>query len=279
MKLKSKLIATIVSICAAIAVMGVGVWAAQASFTVTVNNTVSLAFHQLDGQVKQNAAYAGASDTASKDTLKGTGDTLLQGEADAQYWELAAVVDPIYKPADGALTHTVENTTFAGFLNSETNIDARKTAKAMVEYNFEYVGTGITAGSSSVKVHVSAHQIGTVTGAERFEAKYLVSTDGTNWYVISKTAGIVFDAATASVKVKAVLIYENTDLSSVQSSDGAVWNFSIMFESAAASASTGAGDLANSSTTFVADAIHSSATMTPGSVASDVLHTYTVTGA
>ena len=43
MKLKSKLIATIVSMCAAIAVMGVGVWASTAqSFTLTVNNDIDV---------------------------------------------------------------------------------------------------------------------------------------------------------------------------------------------------------------------------------------------
>ncbi len=43
MKLKSKLIATVVSMCAAIAVMGVGVWASTAqNFTVTVNNDVDV---------------------------------------------------------------------------------------------------------------------------------------------------------------------------------------------------------------------------------------------
>lgn len=43
MKLKSKLIATIVSMCAAIAVMGVGVWASTAqSFSLTVNNDVDV---------------------------------------------------------------------------------------------------------------------------------------------------------------------------------------------------------------------------------------------
>lgn len=43
MKLKSKLIATIVSMCAAIAVMGVGVWASTSqNFTVTVNNDIDV---------------------------------------------------------------------------------------------------------------------------------------------------------------------------------------------------------------------------------------------
>ena len=51
MKLKSKLIATIVSICAAIAVMGVGVWAATNTFSVTVTNQINLAFANLPGTV------------------------------------------------------------------------------------------------------------------------------------------------------------------------------------------------------------------------------------
>ena len=73
MKLKSKLIATIVSICAAIAVMGVGVWAATSTFSVSVSNTVSLGFQNLDGKVTVSA-------TTGADVVKGgkTAPTLAE---------------------------------------------------------------------------------------------------------------------------------------------------------------------------------------------------------
>lgn len=52
MKLKSKLIATIVSMCAAIAVMGVGVWASTANmFTVVVNNDVDVKILNVNADV------------------------------------------------------------------------------------------------------------------------------------------------------------------------------------------------------------------------------------
>lgn len=52
MKLKSKLIATIVSMCAAIAVMGVGVWASSSqSFQVTVKNDIDVKIISVDADV------------------------------------------------------------------------------------------------------------------------------------------------------------------------------------------------------------------------------------
>lgn len=52
MKLKSKLIATIVSMCAAIAVMGVGVWASTSqNFTVTVKNDVDVKIINVNADV------------------------------------------------------------------------------------------------------------------------------------------------------------------------------------------------------------------------------------
>lgn len=52
MKLKSKLIATIVSMCAAIAVMGVGVWASTSqNFTVTVKNDVDVKIVNVNADV------------------------------------------------------------------------------------------------------------------------------------------------------------------------------------------------------------------------------------
>lgn len=51
MKIKTKLIATIVSMCAALAVMAVGVWAAATDFTLTVSNTVSMSFLATEAKV------------------------------------------------------------------------------------------------------------------------------------------------------------------------------------------------------------------------------------
>ena len=52
MKLKSKLIATIVSMCAAIAVMGVGVWASSSqTFQVTVKNDIDVKIISVDADV------------------------------------------------------------------------------------------------------------------------------------------------------------------------------------------------------------------------------------
>ena len=68
MKLKSKLIATIVSMCAAIAVMGVGVWASTSqNFTVTVKNDVDIKILNINADVYGEFAvysqFAGSSTT------------------------------------------------------------------------------------------------------------------------------------------------------------------------------------------------------------------------
>lgn len=70
MKLKSKLIATIVSMCAAIAVMGVGVWASTSqNFTVTVKNDVDIKILNINADVYGEFAvysqFAGSSADAS----------------------------------------------------------------------------------------------------------------------------------------------------------------------------------------------------------------------
>lgn len=70
MKLKSKLIATIVSMCAAIAVMGVGVWASTSqNFTVTVKNDVDVKIVNVNADVYGEFAvysqFAGSNGTAN----------------------------------------------------------------------------------------------------------------------------------------------------------------------------------------------------------------------
>lgn len=70
MKLKSKLIATIVSMCAAIAVMGVGVWASTSqNFTVTVKNDVDVKIININADVYGEFAvysqFSGSDGTAN----------------------------------------------------------------------------------------------------------------------------------------------------------------------------------------------------------------------
>lgn len=86
MKLKSKLIATIVSMCAAIAVMGVGVWASTSqNFTVTVKNDVDIKILNINADVYGEFAvysqFAGSSTDGSTPgyATRITGTTL--GEA------------------------------------------------------------------------------------------------------------------------------------------------------------------------------------------------------
>lgn len=96
MKLRSKLIATVVSMCAAIAVMGVGVWASTSdNFTVTVKNDVDIQIIKVDADVwgeyavftnmKESDTGAGRSTTMANRTL-GTGESdVTQGITDTRY--------------------------------------------------------------------------------------------------------------------------------------------------------------------------------------------------
>lgn len=86
MKLKSKLIATIVSMCAAIAVMGVGVWASTSqNFTVTVKNDVDIKILNINADVYgEFAVYSQFAGSSTDESTPGyatriTGTTL--GEA------------------------------------------------------------------------------------------------------------------------------------------------------------------------------------------------------
>lgn len=89
MKLKSKLIATIVSMCAAIAVMGVGVWASTSqNFTVTVKNDVDVKIVNVNADVYGEFAvysqFSGSNGTANvtpgyATRISGTADSVKAG--------------------------------------------------------------------------------------------------------------------------------------------------------------------------------------------------------
>lgn len=96
MKLRSKLIATVVSMCAAIAVMGVGVWASTSdNFTVTVKNDVDIQIIKVNADVwgeyavytnmKETSADAGRSTTMANRTLTYADTDTTQGATNTRF--------------------------------------------------------------------------------------------------------------------------------------------------------------------------------------------------
>ncbi len=93
MKLKSKLIATIVSMCAAIAVMGVGVWASTSqNFTVTIKNDIDVKILNVNADVygefavySQFSGSAGTADTTPAFATRITGTQESVGNGTTAY--------------------------------------------------------------------------------------------------------------------------------------------------------------------------------------------------
>lgn len=265
MKLKSKLIATIVSICAAIAVMGVGVWAATSSFTVTVTNQISLGFDNLG--VGENSkitvtAKAGAdvtgldlSTTDNETDTKSIADlneVVLYGyDADKQSYavkynaisssETVAGTNLQWLGADFLSTYNTEDGT--GYITD-------KTKAAAIDYTFTYTpDSTVTTGTGSISVTVTEITAPPTAKGAKVEAVYYVSNDGTNWYPLTSGTAVVAGAYNATIRVRAICQYSNENLVSASASGS--WQFSVQFTAGSADytsitgTSTTIGELTN----------------------------------
>lgn len=260
MKLKSKLIATIVSICAAIAVMGVGVWAAQTSFTVNVENSVNLSFVQLDGVITVGATTGATTGSTNKDggTIP-AGTELYNSTSEEELLtnEVAAIGGE--DTSDGVAGAGVVN-----FLTMEY-INTAKCQNAYVEYTFKYVPA--TTDANGVVITLTETQI-PAANSDFFETSYYVSLDGDNWHaftteaaVTNLDAGSVFATAKTTVYVKAICTYTNTGLISVSAANQS-WDFNVKFDTAnvpeeAGAALTDAKDITETSTTGIVEVVAS----------------------
>lgn len=217
MKLKSKLIATIVSICAAIAVMGVGVWAATQTFTVNVKNTVSINFQNLTGRVSISAvanadkyADGGAEITLAENEIFNSA-TSVNYTADVEDWTAASLTAPAAK--DGSK-----------FL-SNTYIDAT-TTKAAVAYTIKYTpDENAATGSVTVKLAGGA-TTPAVLGATIAVKYYVKAGADTGWTELT-TAGYTANY-NDDITVMAICAYTNAKGNSVKTS-AADWSFGVIF--------------------------------------------------
>lgn len=229
MKLKSKLIATIVSICAAIAVMGVGVWAATQTFTVNVKNTVSINFQNLTGKVSISAVA-----NADKYATDGAEITLAENElfnsatsttytADVEDWtKLAAPADK-----DGSK-----------FL-SNTYVDAT-TTKAAVAYTIKYTPDE-NAATGSVTVKLAGGATTPAVSGATIEVKYYVKAGADAGWTELTTAGYTANY-NEEITVMAICAYTNAAGNSVKTT-AADWSFGVIFTAVDTTTRSTAGTL------------------------------------
>ena len=210
--LKTKLFGTIVAIVSVIAVMGVGVLASADSFTVSVTNSVNIAFYNLSGTVSVSAE-AGADDLAVAGPK--LDETTLYSAGTTTYSTISI--------ADTA----GQNLKYSGaeFLMTEGGGVTEQTKAGVVAYTFKYtpVTTDETAGSLKVMLNEEAKP--SMSGASLVTA-YFVSLDGNNWAEIQSKSAVVPAKDNVTLYVLAVCQYLNPQGLAAKS-DQTAWKFAL----------------------------------------------------
>ena len=210
--LKTKLFGTIVAIVSVIAVMGVGVLASADSFTVSVTNSVNIAFYNLSGTVSVSAE-AGADDLAAEGPK--LDETTLYSAGTTTYSTISI--------ADTA----GQNLKYSGaeFLKTEGGGVTEQTKAGVVAYTFKYtpVSTDETAGSLKVMLNEEAKP--SMSGASLVTA-YFVSLDGNNWAEIQSKSAVVPAKDNVTLYVLAVCQYLNPQGLAAKS-DQTAWKFAL----------------------------------------------------
>ena len=224
MKLKSKLIATIVSICAAIAVMGVGVWAATASFTINVTNKVNFQVNNLAGTIKVTGA-------ATVDgTAKDTGYT--NKLADEPLFDSATATAPYETAIGTTAAHKYDG---AGLFDKEATgygITA-DTKAASIAYTFTYTPPTGTAGQGYTTVTLTMGEslptLGSVTGAT-MKTSYVCGSQSASEMTNGQEVKLYAPAGQA-ITITITCTYENANQISVNASGS--FDFTLVFASSA----------------------------------------------
>ena len=210
--LKTKLFGTIVAIVSVIAVMGVGVLASADGFTVSVTNSVNIAFYNLSGTVSVSAE-AGADDLMAAGPK--LNETTLYSAGTTTYSTISI--------ADTA----GQNLKYSGaeFLKTEGGGVTEQTKAGVVAYTFKYtpVSTEETAGSLKVMLNEEAKP--SMSGASLVTA-YFVSLDGNNWAEIQSKSAVVPAKDNATLYVLAVCQYLNPQGLAAKS-DQTAWKFAL----------------------------------------------------
>ena len=230
MKLKSKLIATIVSICAAIAVMGVGVWAATSSFTVTVTNNVNIEFTNLTGTVTVSATA----------TLNGGAVDGIENITDREIYTAATSTNQAHtiSSANTATNHT--QWAGADLLTTKdggTGYIDNTTTEAKIQYVFTYTPTG--SGDAFTTVVINSTSEAKTNGGQ---IEYTYDISGLSTDVVKGTTYYAADDEAITVTITAT--YTNTNLVATQMvGDDTTWVFSVAFASALTAPTSGAAEI------------------------------------
>ena len=126
MKLRNKLIATIISISMVLAVIGIGAWASVESFTATITNTVNLEFDNLSGNVVLMAA-AGVDNAEDDAELPFMAEQVL-------YYDGQVVYDRVSSSATQGTNLYWEGTKFLDSSNAGLNLVNSNTESAVLVY-------------------------------------------------------------------------------------------------------------------------------------------------
>lgn len=214
MKLKSKLIATIVSICAAIAVMGIGVWAATDSFTVTVTNTVNISVSNLSGTI---TATATAVETTTKE----------DGTFEADAFNNVEIYNSASDNADLANNNASIGVSGEHAWNGAGLFDGQidsETTSAVLTYTFVYTPTGDAAGN--IEVAITNVTLPTNEGGATLAYSYTINGEGGELTAAGVTADPI-EASAEAITVVVTATYTNTNLVSTKITGS--FNFSVSF--------------------------------------------------
>ena len=219
MKLRNKLIATIVSICMVLAVVGIGAWASVESFTASITNTVNLEFDNLKGQIAVQA-MSGA------DNLELADEPSMQ---EVLYDGSNVIYNQISSNATNGTNLYWEGTRFLD--NSEDGMQGvdNETEAAVFGYVFQYSPTDACTGMSTITAMITETALPEISGG-KLMVKYFATTDMQSCTEIESGVPITPIRDNETLMVIAVCQYYNLDGESITTIESS-WDFNVTFTS------------------------------------------------
>ena len=215
MKLRNKLIATIVSISMVLAVIGVGAWASTESFTATITNTVNLEFDNIKGQIAVEAMF-GADDVSD--------GTLLQN---VLYDGSNVIYNQISSAATSGTNLYWEGTQFLDGSDDGLGLVDASTEAAAILYAFMYQPTEDCVGTSTITAMVNEANAPEISGG-KLMVKYFATTDLETLTEIASGEAITPINDNEFLVIMAVCQFYNLDGESI-STTASAWDFSVTF--------------------------------------------------
>ena len=219
MKLRNKLIATIVSISMILAVIGVGAWASTESFTASITNTVNLEFDNLKGQIAVQA-MSGA------DNLDAADEPSMQA---ILYDGSNVIYNQISSNATNGTSLYWEGTRFLDTTDDGMQVVDNETEAAVFGYLFQYSPTEACTGMSTITAMITETALPEIAGG-KLMVKYFATTDMLSCTEIGSGEAITPIRDNEMLVVVAVCQYYNLERESI-SSIATAWDFNVTFTS------------------------------------------------